>query len=203
MVNASEIYGSGGDFLNVDLARSNKLLNKWLTIKEAEVRTMNEKDFTTGEEKTVKKIVLTFNEMDFELPLNKTNARRLIADISPESDNWVNRPIKLKVQTWGNGKEGLVIKSKQELEDDGDELPSSPSLEPNQKEIDSERVLVDEEIKFLKKKNEHIYDAIDTLQAGQFDITKPAISKELTKMRKAEELSADDYKKAREDLKLK
>ena len=60
MVNAKEIYGSGGDFLNVEIAREDKLLNKWLTIKDAEVREMTETDFKTQEEKQVNKIVINF-----------------------------------------------------------------------------------------------------------------------------------------------
>ena len=188
MVNAKEIYGSGGDFLNVEIAREDKLLNKWLTIKDAEVREMTETDFKTQEEKQVNKIVINFEEMEYELPLNKTNARRLIADISPESDNWAGSPVKLKVQMWGNGKEGIVIKSKQELEDDGDEAPaSSSSLEAEKK--------VSPKLKRLCDKYEDIDIAAGILSSTGFDMDSGNLYSELAKMQRAGEINAKELQK--------
>ena len=187
MVNAKEIYGSGGDFLNVEIAREDKLLNKWLTIKDAEVREMTETDFKTQEEKQVNKIVIIFEEMEYELPLNKTNARRLIADISPESDNWAGSPVKLKVQMWGNGKEGIVIKSKQELEDDGDEAPKSSS---------SSKILNhNAKLKRLCQKYEDIDIAAGIVNSAGFDLDNGGIFTELSKMQRAGEINAKELQK--------
>jgi len=183
MVNAKEIYGSGGDFLNVEIAREDKLLNKWLTIKDAEVREMTETDFKTQEEKQVNKIVINFEEMEYELPLNKTNARRLIADISPESDNWAGSPVKLKVQMWGNGKEGIVIKSKQELEDDGDEAPASSSFKASPK------------LKGLCSKYEDIDNAAQIVSSAGFDMDNGSVYSELAKMQRAGEINAKELQK--------
>jgi hypothetical protein len=199
MVNASELYGAGGDFLNVETARNKKLLNKWLTIKEAEVRPMNEKDFTTGEEKTVNKIVLAFNEMDYELPLNKTNARRLIADISPESDDWVGKPIKLKVQTWGNGKEGIVIKSKQELADDGEEIPSPSSSLKQSENIPS---IPESKLTGLRAKNPVLNGVCNNLTANDIPFTKDNIMEEALDQLGQEVISPEGLGTIRRDLKL-
>lgn len=197
MVNASEIYGEGGDFLNVENARSEKLLNKWLTIKEAEVRPMNEKDFKTGEERTVNKIVLSFNEMDYELPLNKTNARRLITDISPESDNWINKPIKLKVQMWSNGKEGIVIKSKQELKDDGDEIPPSSSL----KKSENTPALPTLKLKELREKNPVLDGICNNLDVSGLSFTSENILDEALNQLGQEVITPEALGTVRRDLK--
>ena len=189
MVNASEIYGSnGGDFINVEIARGERLLNKWLTIKDAEVREMKETDFKTGEQTDVQKIVLSFKEMDYEMPLNKTNARRLIADIDPETDTWPGSPIKLKVQMWGNGKEGLVIKSKQELEDDGEEIPSSSSS----------KILNPPTLKQLAKKYQAINEACERVSMAGFDMDNGGVYSELCKMKQEDlifQKELDKYKK--------
>lgn len=183
MVDASEIYGNGGDFLNVELARADKLLNKWLTITEADVRDMKEKNFKTGEEEDVQKIVISFKEMDYEMPLNKTNARRLIADVNPETDNWIDQPIKLKVQMWSNNKEGLVIKSKQELTDDGEEIPSPSSLEQPSK------ILNLPSLKKLANKYTDIEIACGRVSNDGFDVDNGGVYSTLSKMQRDGDIS--------------
>jgi hypothetical protein len=183
LVNASEIYGNGGDFLSVDIARENKLLNKWLRIKEADVRDMKETDFKTKEEKQVQKIVIGFDECNYELPLNKTNARRLISDINSESDEWIGKPIKLKVQMWGNGKEGLVIKSKQELVDDGEEIPSPSSLDK------PDKILNPPSLKKLANKYSDIEIACGRVSNDGFDVDNGGVYSELSKMQRDGDIS--------------
>ena len=187
MVNAKEIYGSGGDFLNVEIAREDKLLNKWLTIKDAEVREMTETDFKTGEEKQVNKIVINFEEMEYEMPLNKTNARRLIADVNPETDEWPGSPVKLKVQMWSNGKEGIVIKSRQELEDDGDTPPKASSFDNTG--FNSAK------IKRLCQKYEDIDIAAGIVNSSGFDLDAGGIYTELAKMQRAGEINTKELQK--------
>ena len=190
MVDANQIYGngSGGDFLSVEIARENKLLNKWFKIKTAEVRELTETDFKTQEQRQVDKIVISFDEIDYELPLNKTNARTLINDVGPESDDWIGYPIKLKVHMWTNNKEGIVIKSKKELDDDGEEIPKSSSssskiLNPNAK------------LKRLCEKYENIDIAAGIVTGSGFDLDTGGIFTELSKMQRAGEINAKELQK--------
>lgn len=184
MVDVNDIYGpTGGDFLNVENARENKLLNKWLTIKVAESQTRPEKDFNTGEESEVTKMELSFKETSYQLRMNKTNARRLIADISSESDEWIDRPIKLKVQMWSNNKEGLVIKSKQELADDGEKIPSPSSLEQ------SGKILNPPSLKKLANKYSDIEIACGRVSNDGFDVDNGGVYGELSKMQRDGDIS--------------
>lgn len=136
MVDATElpIYGTAAGektYLTLDIARQEKLLNKWIQIETEEVRTMNEKDFQTGEEKEVDKIVLGFKDMEYSLPLNKTNGRVLIKDYGADTKEWVGVQIKLKVNTYPSGTQGIGIKSLQDLEDEGETPPQTSSKEAN------------------------------------------------------------------------
>lgn len=112
-------------YLKLEDARNEKLLNKWLTINNVEQKTMKQTDFKTGEEREVDKLVLGFEEINYVLPLNKTNGRVMINDYGSQTDNWLNIKIKLKVNHYPKF-EGVGIKSLQDLEDEG-ETPPQPS----------------------------------------------------------------------------
>lgn len=136
MVDATtlDIYGTAAGektYLSLDIARQEKLLNKWIQIETEEVRTMNEKNFQTGEEKEVDKIVLGFKDIEYSLPLNKTNGRVLIKDYGANTKEWVGVHIKLKVNTYPSGTQGIGIKSLQDLEDEGETPPQTSSQEAN------------------------------------------------------------------------
>lgn len=136
MVDATtlDIYGTApGDktYLSLDIARQEKLLNKWMEIETEEVRTMREKDFQTGEEHEVDKIVLGFKDMEYSLPLNKTNGRVLIKDYGADTKKWIGLKIKFKVNTYPSGTQGIGIKSLQDLEDEGETPPQTSSQEAN------------------------------------------------------------------------
>ena len=112
-------------YLKLEDARNEKLLNKWLTINNVEQKTMKQTDFKTGEEREVDKLVLGFEEIQYVLPLNKTNGRVMITDYGAQTDNWLGTKIKLKVNHYPKF-EGIGIKSLQDLEDEG-ETPPQPS----------------------------------------------------------------------------
>ncbi len=117
-----------GTYLNAEAARRDKIVNKWMEIEDVYKETFNE----TKQGKTIQvdKLVLKFSNIDYELPLNKTNGRTMIKDFGGETDNWVGKKIKFRIHQYETG-EGIVIKSKQELEDEGETPPSSDSNEPD------------------------------------------------------------------------
>jgi hypothetical protein len=79
------------------------------------------------------------------------------------------------------------------------ETPEAESKEGVTVDLDAE--LSQEVITRLKKDNPDLYDAIDTLQLGHYNITINAIIGELKKTHKENNLNTEAYKKAREDLK--
>lgn len=117
-------------YLKLEDARNEKLLNKWLTINNVEKKTMKQTDFKTGEEREVDKLVLGFEEINYVLPLNKTNGRVMINDYGAQTDNWLNIKVKLKVNHYPKF-EGIGIKSLQDLEDEGETPPQTSSQEAN------------------------------------------------------------------------
>jgi hypothetical protein len=186
MVNALEIYGNGnGTFLNVKIAREDKLLNKWLTITETRTQKFTEENYYTKQEEKITKIILNFTETDYELVLNKTNAQILIHDFGPETDTWINQHIKLKVQIWANQSEGLVIKSKQELKDEND------TTKPNQ----IITVKNPNPIQQLSKKYQPIQKACHNLTQAGFKPEPPEIYNELQKMQQKGDIFPGELQK--------
>jgi hypothetical protein len=194
MVDATtlDIYSTqSGDktYLSLDIARQEKLLNKWMEIETEEVRTMNEKDFQTGEEKEVDKIVLGFKDMEYSLPLNKTNGRVLIKDYGTDTKAWIGTPIKLKVNTYPSGTQGIGIKSLQDLEDEG-ESPPTTSITPDEKAV----------IKKAFKESNAIRNIVDDLNDMKQDVTIISIMKELKTAMAQNEITKKQYTQALEQL---
>lgn len=87
MVDVNEIYGSGSRaFLNTEIAEKEQLFDKVLTIKTSEVREIRDRQ----------KIVIDFMEIDYALPLNRTNAMILAEAFGSNSESWHGKKIKLK-----------------------------------------------------------------------------------------------------------
>lgn len=193
MVNATElpIYGTtAGEktYLSLDIARQEKLLNKWMEIETEEVRTMNEKDFQTGVEKEVDKIVLGFKDMEYSLPLNKTNGRVLIKDYGADTKEWIGTQIKFKVNTYPSGTQGIGIKSLQDLEDEGETPPTKTAL------VNKDR------IKEAMKQSNAIRNAVDELQDVGSEVTPEAILKWVKKAKTDSTITQKQYIEALEAL---
>lgn len=181
MVNVNDVYTGTGNLLSAKKCSEDGLFNTKMTIKDAKLEEI-------GQEQKEKKIILEFEEMDDRLALNKTNAKIIAESYGNDTDNWISKKIqlvKVKRQFQGN-----LVDAIQTVTVDGGESPPSDSSSNND-------TLTGKQITALKKKNDFVYDAIDTLSAGNFDITIPNIRKELTKMRKGEEITADEFKEAR------
>jgi hypothetical protein len=82
MVNINDIYG--GEFLNAKIVTSEKIWRKPLTIKHTEVVTFNKDD----PDKAEMKIVVSLEETEYKLVLNKTNAKTLGELFGEESNDW-------------------------------------------------------------------------------------------------------------------
>ena len=193
MVDATtlDIYGTAaGDktYLSLDIARQEKLLNKWMEIETEEVRTMREKDFQTGEEHEVDKIVLGFKDMEYSLPLNKTNGRVLIKDYGADTKEWVGQKIKFKVNTYPSGTQGIGIKSLQDLEDEGETPPAKAVTDDK------------EAIKKAMKASNAVRNAVDTLNDMNLDVTLSAIRKEVETMMAQNEITKKQHIQALEAL---
>ena len=180
----------GGDntYLKLEDARNEKLLNKWLTINNVELKTMNQTDFKTGEEKEIDKLVLGFENINYVLPLNKTNGRVMINDYGAETDNWVGTPVKLKVNHYPKF-EGIGIKSLQDLEDEG-ESPPTTSITPDEKDT----------IKRAFKESNAIRNIVDDLNDMKQDVTIISIMKELKTAMAQNEITKKQYTQALEQL---
>jgi len=89
MSNVDEIYG--GIFLNVMTLKVEKLINKPLTITEAVVEDIG------GTTHSKPKIVLSLEETEKRLALNKTNAQIIKEAYGNETDEWIGKKIWLQL----------------------------------------------------------------------------------------------------------
>jgi hypothetical protein len=159
-----------------------------MEIETEEVRTMREKDFQTGEEHEVDKIVLGFKDMEYSLPLNKTNGRVLIKDYGADTKEWVGQKIKFKVNTYPSGTQGIGIKSLQDLEDEGETPPAKAVTDDK------------EAIKKAMKASNAVRNAVDTLNDMNLDVTMVAIRKEVETMMAQNEITKKQHIQALEAL---
>jgi hypothetical protein len=88
MVNVTDVYG--GNYLNASIVKSEKLINKPLTIDSADI-------VDIGLQNPKPKVVLTFKETDKKLPLNKTNAKIMSENFGDETDEWFGKKIHLQI----------------------------------------------------------------------------------------------------------
>ena len=88
MVEISSLYG--GNYLNAIALKSEKLVDKLLTIGKAEIVEL-------GITNPKPKVVLSFKETEKGLPLNKTNAKILSEQFGDETDLWINKQIRLRI----------------------------------------------------------------------------------------------------------
>ena len=87
MVKVGEIYGGeSGRFLNARICDEEGLWNTALTIVEAEVRTIRDRE----------KIVISFEEIEDVLVLNATNARILAEAYGDDTDDWKGKRVSLR-----------------------------------------------------------------------------------------------------------
>lgn len=89
MVLVDEVYG--GNYISAASLKSEKLVNKLLTISSAETMEIGQG------EKSKTKIALSFKEIEKRLLLNKTNAAILSENFGNETDEWVGKKIKLNI----------------------------------------------------------------------------------------------------------
>ncbi len=102
MVNVNDIYG-GGDFLKTDDVTADLTL----TIKSEELRALNDKD----------KIVLSFEEINKTLVLNKINAQRIAEHHGEDTKLWIGKKITLyRTTTEMSGKDVPCIRIKKKEE---------------------------------------------------------------------------------------
>lgn len=89
MVLVDEVYG--GNYINAATLKSERLVNKLLTISGAGTMEIGQG------EKSKNKIALSFKEIEKRLILNKTNAAILSESFGNETDEWIEKKIKLNI----------------------------------------------------------------------------------------------------------
>lgn len=144
-------------YLNVENAKRFHLLFKWLNIQDAQMEPATVfKDGKPTDEKE-DKLHLYFKEnvewksdegedkkgkVVFKWPLNPTNLRTTAQLYGTESDDWVGMKVKLRVQNYPRAKPGLVVISREELDDMGETPPTSSSkIKVEVDDIDDPEVL--------------------------------------------------------------
>ncbi len=114
-------------WFNVENARKDKLLGKWYTVKKAYLDEATDWDKNGNPAGKVDKMHLEFEEIEHLMTLNFTNLETMQKDFGTESDNWIGQKVKMRINKWPSGTEGIVIVDKQELEDMGETPPESSS----------------------------------------------------------------------------
>lgn len=172
MVKVSDIYS--GKFLNVDQVTAKKLWRKTLTIIDADTIEFKDSENPNVKEK---KIVVTFNETDLQLVLNKTNANILSKMYGDESDNWANHKIKLQKAKIPRGYSIQIDDTFQE-DTEGKETPLTG--------------LSKKSLQNLTKKYKAIDEACTTLLQQGFELDVGGVYTELNKMQRAGDISANE-----------
>jgi hypothetical protein len=202
-MDANELYG--GSYLNVEMARTEKLLNKWIEISNVKRGEFDEVDDKTEKTKTVKKLVLEFKDIDYELPLNKTNGRTMIKDYGGETDNWIGQKIKFRVQAWATG-DGIVIKSKKELEDEGETIPTPSSSSKSVEEAEAEAVdMTDKpevDVNNVKGISEVLDKVISAIEEKEGKITTNQVLRAADNLLGTQAIDLDTFKEIKKALGL-
>ncbi len=81
-----ELYG--GKLISASIVKNEKLSGKFLTISNIEVQEF-------GKDKPKKKLLLSFKEIDKQLPLNKTNAITISESYGSDYNLWIGKKITL------------------------------------------------------------------------------------------------------------
>jgi hypothetical protein len=177
--------GSGKLFLNVKTAKEDKLVGKWFTIKEAFVEPASkfDKEGKLLDEKE-DKLHLHFEEIDHLMTLNKTNFDTLVKDFGTESDDWVGEYIKLRINTWPSGTQGVIIRSREDLELEGEKPPTKEALNDKDK------------IKEAAHKSSAIKNVVSGLTNFGEDITIKNIVRDLKDNKEKNDISQGELDKA-------
>lgn len=181
--------GSGKKYLNVTTAKEDKLLGKWYTIREAYVDEASKFDKEGNRlDETVDKLHLSFEEIDHIFTINKTNFDVLVKDFGTESDDWVGELVKLRLHTYPRGTKGVIIPSRQDLEDEGETPPA--------KAVATDK----EQIKQAMKDSNAVRNAVDRLKDMGMDVTLKDIKKEVETMMAQNEITKKQHIQALEAL---
>lgn len=181
--------GTGKKFLNVTTAKEDKLLGKWYTIKSAYVDEASKFDKEGNRlEETEDKLHLDFVEIPHIFTINKTNFDVLVKDFGTESDNWAGELVKLRLHTYPRGTKGVIIPSRQDLEDEGETPPAKAVTDDK------------EQIKKAMKESNAVRNAVDTLRDMDLPVTLEAITKEVKTAMAQNEITKAQYTEALEVL---
>jgi hypothetical protein len=177
--------GTGKKFLNMDSAKEDKLLGKWFTIAEAYVDAASKFDKDGNRlDETEDKLHLKFPEIEHVFTINKTNYNTLVKDFGTESDDWVNELVKLRIHTYPQGKKGIIIASRQDLEDEGETIPTKEAMSDKDK------------IKEATKKSSAIKDVVEGLSNFGEDVTIKNVVRDLKDNKEKNDISQGELDKA-------
>lgn len=181
--------GSGKLFLNVKTAKEDKLVGKWFTIKEAFVEPASkfDKEGKLLEEKE-DKLHLHFEEIDHQMTLNKTNFDTLVKDFGTESDEWVGEYVKLRINTWPSGTQGVIIRSREDLELEGETPPTKEASEDK------------DTIKKAVKESSAIKMIVSELTDMGEQVTMKTVMRELRTAKEQSDITKAQYTEALEAL---
>jgi len=190
-VTTLDVYKSSGNgiYLNVKSAREDKLLGKWLTINEVYVDGASkfDKDGNMLPEKE-DKLHVKFKEIEHIFTLNKTNFNVLVEDFGTESDEWIGEAVKLRITKHSNGKDGVIIPSRKNLADEGENPPSKAMVDDK------------DQIKKAMKESNAVRNVVDELNNIGAEITLESILKEVKRAKDENEITKKQYIEALEVL---
>ena len=170
-------------------AKEDKLVGKWFTIKEAFVEPASkfDKEGKLLEEKE-DKLHLHFEEIDHQMTLNKTNFDTLVKDFGTESDEWVGEYVKLRINTWPSGTQGVIIRSREDLELEGETPPSKEASEDK------------DTIKKAVKESSAVKMVVSELTDMGEQVTMKTVMRELRTAKEQSDITKAQYTEALEAL---
>ena len=170
--------GSGKKYLNVKTAKEDKLLGKWYAIKEAYVDEASkfDKEGNMLEEKE-DKLHLEFEEIPHIFTLNKTNLDVLVKDFGTESDDWIGELVKLRLHTYPRGTKGVIIPSRQDLADEGEQPPTKAVTDDK------------DQIKKAVKSSVAVKEAVNRLKDFDEEVTLDNVIREVKDSREKNDIT--------------
>jgi len=120
--------------------------------------------------------------------LNKTNFNVLVEDFGTESDEWIGEAVKLRITKHSNGKDGVIIPSRKNLADEGENPPSKAMVDDK------------DQIKKAMKESNAVRNVVDELNNIGAEITLESILKEVKRAKDENEITKKQYIEALEVL---
>lgn len=179
MANINDIYGSSGSLLSVAVVEEEELDDMDLTITSTEVSEFPDNFDNKDSDKKISKVVLSFEETEKELALNKTNAKIMAEAFGDDTDDWDNKVIQLIIITTSNGKPGIQVRVPRKRK---------PKAKAKAKKAPN--------FERLAKKNEAIADAMTNVRVNEDEMTLDNIVGELKGMKLDGDITQEEFEKA-------